>query len=289
MAIDSDITIANLVTEALKNAGRTSPSATQISDGTAYQFRRVKSDIALKSSRHEALKKQVVTVTVDGQSRYAWPTDAQYIKTVTLLEAPIDYTGTATAGASTTITLATALVVTDSTTLKGKFLVTTGGTGSLQIRQITNWVNATKVCTVDSAWTTNPDSTTTYMIATLHTKLYSGDKAVEWDTSPSPGLRGKSYGAALSGRELWLEHAPDGVYALWWDYYAHLDLLDNTSSVVLGHIRQYYSLWSQGLSAWFCQRYDEDRYTTELSVYNELLSLYQAEASHVTQMQPYDA
>lgn len=288
MAIDADITIANLVTEALKNAGRTSPSATQITDGTSYQFRRVKSDIALKSSRHEALKKQVVTVTVDGQSRYTWPTDAQYIKTVTLLEAPIDYTGTATAGASTTITLATALNVADSTTLKGKFLVTTGGTGSLQIRQITNWVNATKVCTVESAWTTTPDSSTTYMIATLHTKLYSSDKAVEWDTASNPGLRGKSYGAALSGRELWLEHAPDTVYALWWDYYAHLDLLDNTSSVMLGHIRQYYTLWSQGLSAWFCQRYDEDRYTTELSVYKELLELYGAEASHVTQMQPYD-
>lgn len=288
MAIDSDLTITNLVTEALKNAGRSNPTATQISEGTSYQFRRVKSDIALKSSRHEALKKQAVSVTVDGQSRYAWPTDAQYIKSVVLLEAPTDWMGTATAGGATSITLAASLSITDSADVKGRFLVTTGGTGSLQIKQITGWDNTTKVATVESAWVTNPASGTTYMIATDHRQLWSMDKAVEWDMVPNPGLRGKAYGGALSGREFWLSAVPDKVYVLWWDYYAHLDLLDNAGSVVLGHIRQYYTLWSQGLSTWFCQRYDEDRYPTELKVYDELLTLYQAEASHVTSMRPYD-
>ena len=285
MAIDSDITIANLVTEALKNAGRVSPSATQISEGTSYQFRRVKSDIALKSSRHEALKVQAVSVTVNGQSRYTWPTNAHLLKTVTLLTAPTDFIGTASAGASTTLTLSTAVVEADANNIIGKFLVTTGGTGSLQIRQVVNWNNTSKVATVESAWTTTPDNTTTYLLATSHRKLWSMDKATEWDTLPTPGTRGMPTVGAPSGREFWLNRAPDTTYVLWWDYYAHLDLLDNTSDTVLKHIRMYYTLWSQGLSAWFCQRYDEDRYQGELGVYNILLELYESEASKVNQLQ----
>lgn len=288
MAIDSDITIANLVTEALKNSGRTSPSAAQISDATAYQFRRVKSDIALRSSRHEVLKQQAITATVDGQQRYSWPTDAHYIKSVTLLDGPDEWRGTATAGASTTITLASSLDISDANELKGKFIVTTGGTGSLQIRQIVGWDNSTKVATVDTAWTTNPASGTTYLIASDHRWLWSEDKATEWDTMPNPGVRGKSYAGALTGREFWLEHAPDKVYALWWDYYAHMDLLDNAGPTILKHIRMYYTLWTQGLSVWLNQRYDEDRYQVELNVYNSLLSSYEGEAAKVTAMQPYD-
>jgi hypothetical protein len=288
MAIDSDLSIANLVTEALKGVGRVNPSATQISDATAYQFRRVKSDIALKSSRHSALQKQAVTPTVVGQSRYTWPTDAHYIKSVTLLEAPTEWVGTATAGASTSITLAAGLDISDATLIQGRFLVTTGGTGSSQIRQVTGWNNTSKVATVDSAWVTNPASGTTYLIATQHQILWSMDKTSAWDTQYTPGVMGKSYAGALVGKELWLEHAPEKIYGLWWDYWAHLDRLDNTSATVLGHIREYYTLWAQGLSVWLCQRYDEDRYPTELQVYQDLLSAYQTEASHVTAMQSFD-
>lgn len=288
MAIDGDITIANLVTQALKNAGRVAPSATQITEATAYQFRRVKSDIATKSSTHDALRTTAVNATVDGQQRYSWPTDAHIVNAVTLLDGPDEWRGTATAGASTTITLAAGLDVSDSNTLKGKYIVTTGGTGPNQIRQITGWNNSTKVATVESAWVTNPASGTTYLIASDHRKLWSLDKVSDWSTIVNPGSRGKSYGAAMAGRQIWLEHTPDKVYVLWWDYYAHLDLLDNAGDVMLKHIRMYYSLWSQGITAWLCQRYDEDRYQTEMSAYNALLELYGAEASHVVAMQPHD-
>jgi hypothetical protein len=72
-------------------------------------------------------------------------------------------TGTAQAGAATAITLAsTASAVNDY--YNGLNVTLTGGTGSGQSRQVVGYVGATKVATVDSAWGTNPDVTSTYRV-----------------------------------------------------------------------------------------------------------------------------
>jgi len=73
-------------------------------------------------------------------------------------------TGTAQAGASTTITLAAGASATDDF-YNGLFIELTGGTGSGQVRQITDYVGSTKVATVNAAWSTTPDNTSTYSIA----------------------------------------------------------------------------------------------------------------------------
>ena len=288
MAIDSDLSIANLVTEALKAAGRMNPTATAISEATAYQFRQVKADLAARGGRHYALLTNSVTATTAGLQRYPWPTAAREIQSVQILSGPEDWRGTAQGGASTTITLAASLSITDDETVLGKYLATTGGTGSNQIRQITGWDNSTKVATVDSAWTTTPDSTTTYLIVTDHRKIWSIDKPSVWDTNPAPAQRGRAYNGALVGRELWLDYTPDKVYVLWWNYWTHLDRLDNAGSVVLGHIREYYSTWHQGLVAKLCQRYQQIRYGTELQVYLNMLEAYQTEGATVSAMQSFD-
>lgn len=75
----------------------------------------------------------------------------------TLLAAAI--TGTATAGSSSTITLADATNV-----LPGMVIETTGGTGSGQERVVTAVDTGTDVVTVAPAWSTNPDATTTYSV-----------------------------------------------------------------------------------------------------------------------------
>ena len=73
------------------------------------------------------------------------------------------YADTAQAGASTTITLAAGESATDDF-FNGMLVRITGGTGSGQVRRITDYVGSTKVATVDSAWATNPDNTSTYRI-----------------------------------------------------------------------------------------------------------------------------
>lgn len=73
-------------------------------------------------------------------------------------------TGTTQASTPTTITLASSASATDSR--YNNFNITiTGGAGSGQTKIITGYVGSTKVATVNSAWSVNPDTTSTYSIA----------------------------------------------------------------------------------------------------------------------------
>jgi len=67
--------------------------------------------------------------------------------------------GTAQAGASTTITLASGASSTDNLYVGDIVLL-----GDGQCRVITGYVGSTKVATVDRAWTTNPSSSSTYVL-----------------------------------------------------------------------------------------------------------------------------
>lgn len=72
-------------------------------------------------------------------------------------------TGTAGAGANTTITLTGQSATND--VYNNMYVYITEGTGSGQVRKITDYVGATKVATVENAWTTNPDNTSVYIVA----------------------------------------------------------------------------------------------------------------------------
>ena len=82
-------------------------------------------------------------------------------------------TGTAAAGASSTITLAAG--ATDDMYV-GATIHITGGTGNGQSRVITDYVASTKVATVHKAWATTPDATSTYSISAnaAYTPVSSG-------------------------------------------------------------------------------------------------------------------
>lgn len=78
-------------------------------------------------------------------------------------------TGTAQAGTSTTITLKSTSSATNDY-YNGLYITITGGTGSGQIRTIEDYVGSTKVATVDRAWTTTPDNTSTYSLTSFTTE-----------------------------------------------------------------------------------------------------------------------
>lgn len=80
------------------------------------------------------------------------------------LRLPAIETGTAQAGAATTVTLASGASSVDDFYV-GMYVRTTGGTGSGQARKIIDYVGSTKVATVEG-WTTTPDATTTYEVLT---------------------------------------------------------------------------------------------------------------------------
>lgn len=100
--------------------------------------------------------------TTNGYARQQITRDATGWPTLALNIAA-DETGTAQAGANTTITLAAAASATNDFYV-GCIIETTGGTGPRQWNFCTAYVGSTKVATVSRQWTVNPDSTTTYKV-----------------------------------------------------------------------------------------------------------------------------
>jgi len=84
-------------------------------------------------------------------------------------------TGTAQAGAATTITLSVDETFPDDE-LNDYTIVIVDGTGVGQHNQITDYVESTKVATV-STWTTNPDATSVYEIYASHKYAIAGMRA----------------------------------------------------------------------------------------------------------------
>lgn len=74
------------------------------------------------------------------------------------------HAGTAQAGGASTITLASAASASNDA-YNGSTVTIVAGTGAGQTRIVTDYVGATRVATVDSAWTTQPDSTSRYDVS----------------------------------------------------------------------------------------------------------------------------
>lgn len=120
------------------------------------------------------------TITFDSVPKYAFNIDFHTNNSETLTPSAVSGnitltttsskhdTGTAQAGTSTTITLKSASNSTNDY-YNGLSISITGGTGSGQIRIIEDYVGSTKVVTVDRAWTTTPDNTSTYSITSWTT------------------------------------------------------------------------------------------------------------------------
>jgi len=72
-------------------------------------------------------------------------------------------TGTAQAGAATTVTLATGASAVDDF-YNGMCVEILSGSGVGEEKTITDYNGSTKVATVDTAWTTNPDSASVYVV-----------------------------------------------------------------------------------------------------------------------------
>jgi hypothetical protein len=77
-------------------------------------------------------------------------------------DTPVMTRGTASAGASTSITLVSPAVATTGYYV-GSLIKIFAGTGAGQTRAITAYTSG-RVATVDNAWTTNPDSTSQYAV-----------------------------------------------------------------------------------------------------------------------------
>lgn len=108
MAVPSNLTPTQIVTEALKWGGRTVPTSAQITDGLTLYMAAVKSDMHRVAPCHPSLLTQTTVPTQIGLSKYDWPVDAEEISSINLIDTRDEtgWTGSAQAGSSSSITLA---------------------------------------------------------------------------------------------------------------------------------------------------------------------------------------
>lgn len=133
-------------------------------------------ELQLADARFAVAGAKNLSITISGAADMA-QTDID----VALTEPDFLQSGTAAAGGASTITLATALGANDLPI--GCTIFIFAGTGAGQARTVVDYVNSTKVCTVDRAWTTAPDNTSQYVLTFRYL----------------PGLLAQTYGSLETG------------------------------------------------------------------------------------------
>lgn len=94
--------------------------------------------------------------------------------------------GTAQAGAASTITLASGASSTDNLYV-GQLVIITSGTGAGQTRRISSYVGSTKVATVSRSWVTNPDSTSVYSVIGIEAPITDSNLRTQIQPGTSTG------------------------------------------------------------------------------------------------------
>jgi len=280
MAVPSNLTPTQIVTEALKWGGRTVPTSAQVTDGLTLYMAAVKSDLHRVAPCHPSLLTQTTVPTQIGLSKYDWPVDAEEISSINLIDTRDEtgWTGTAQAGSSSSITLAAGF---DSAgiEMRGRYVHNTSPavTGKGQILTYDNTTKVAGLTTVDG---TAFAAATPYMI-----------EAMRWEvkkrTSYHMNAWEQSYELTrprqmiMRGRTGVFDKAPDRVYIMEWEYWAALDRLDDAGTVFLRHLREWNALYFQGIGIRVMTRFDEDRRNTETQIYNQMLAEYASTACNI--------
>lgn len=194
MAIATNPTLSGLVTEALKKAGHSAPTATQITRATDEWFQEILNDIwtaavAANNIRLKSLQETLIDVSILNTRTLDLPEDfeEEEDEAFTILDGT--HRDTAQAGGASSITLASDEDATQAE-VEGKFMLLTGGLGENGYRQAVSYDTSTKIALTDSAWDTTPDSTSTYLIVNKF-HLVEEDSLGDFygqSADPAPGI-----------------------------------------------------------------------------------------------------
>ncbi len=273
MAVPANPTVADICEKGLQRGGQYHPDADQQALAEEYFLQEVKADIMRVAPFNRLLALTATASTKLGQTRYAIPDDHNQSLSLYLLDAPDEYRGTAVSGTSFTLTVDSSFTLTRDELL-GKWIILTGnGTGTGQYRQILGFNSGLMQIVVDTDWTTNPASDTTFLIAKTRHCLYPDnfDEAYNRLQSQEPNVS-KPRRCALFNQEFYLYPPPDSShYGLVHHYYADLSKVDEASTLFIQLLREWRSLWIQGIAAYTMQRYDDERFMVTWNLYQSQL------------------
>lgn len=167
---------------------------------------------------------------------------------------PVYVTGTAQAGAASTITLASTASATDDE-YNGMLVRTTGGTGggagsgdySNQARVVIDYVGATKVATISGTWQTNPSSDTTYDL--LVTPEWAQAQGARILTAIPSTTAGNAGGIAIMSAALQVTANVSGITSSAMDTVlaTTVDMTGSTDKTVQDVFR---AAWAQAAGKW---------------------------------------
>lgn len=252
MTAPTDPTLATLCTEGWKKTG-TTPSASELSRAETEFFQEILNDIWTRSvltgnTRLKTLQTFITSVSVAGKRTIDLAEDFDEEFAIVILDGTLR--GTAQAGASGSITLASSETTLTASRGLGKYIFTTGGTGSNQLRQITDYNATTKVATVDAAWTTPPNATTTYLIVEQVHIIDEENQADEQDYY-LPATAGLPSFFSKYGRQIIFDKPFDlSTYGVLIRYYQHLNQVDTTegsTTLFTRILRSWRAVLTQGI------------------------------------------
>lgn len=271
MAVPTVPTLVTLAAEALKRAGILSPVAALTTRAQDLWIEEIKNDI-MRTARGRKLRPlftSSTTVTVNNKSRYACPPD--YFSDLSLEILDGANKGTATDGASGSITLAS------SVTVEGYNIIVTSGTGVGSMSQCTAFNTSTLVATISPNFTTAPANASTYTIVDTYTPLIMNPIERHRELiGTTIGLPERFYiMGSPSYHEFELDPVPDNgdyVYGIRMSYYANLMTLDLASTLMSTLYQRWRDIWLQGIYYRALREKSDDKYKDELIVYENMLA-----------------
>jgi len=241
-------TLVTLVDEGLNRAGIYSPDTAVTTRAEGLWMEEIKNDILVmaKGRKLKSLFTTSISVTVNNKSRYSNPTD--YFSDLSLEVLDGANKGTATGGASGSITLAS------SVTVEGYNILVTSGTGIGSMSQCTAFDTSTLIASVSPDFTTAPANGSTYsVIDTIYPLKQKPIREQRKQETAEMGVPEIFYPAPDADYgEFELYPVPDNgdyVFGLRMNYYANLMTLDLAGTLMATLYQRWRNIWLQGVYA----------------------------------------
>ncbi|MFQ5715024.1 MAG: hypothetical protein ACE5GU_13435 [Candidatus Scalinduaceae bacterium] len=285
MPIPSNPSILSLIQEGMKKAlGRTATSGEQARALDEWT-EEIKNEIWMESPTHELLENDTILLTTSGIQNYSIASnisDFESLHSMVLLDG--DVRDTAQTGGNNTITLS-ADDSSDEAGRTGREILLIANTGSGQLRTIIQYNSSTKVATVDSNWTTNPDSTTEYVVLSDYVDLWNQDEKSS-NLYLSRTNKDRPSKISIYKDQIRLFDVPDKIYGLKVNYWVNIQQVDTDSTAYTKMLRKWRSLFTEGFYIKALQDDDDPRYIQELPIYSNMISKITSRSLQVGQVKP---
>ena len=278
MAAPTSPTLVSIVTEALKKAGWANPTTDTKAPYTRARdewMGEIKNDIWTITKKLKSLQTKDILTTTNGRVQYSMPTDYSSDLLGQVMEGSVY--GTATGGASKSITLAAA--DTSGSDIIGKEILIYAGTGINQTSYITAFNTTTKVATVSPDWSVTPVSGDSYMLIDTYYPLLPTHLWVSEGIQHS-ALRDRPshyniLGNATTG-DMLLYPSPYRTSAIPYGikrrYYANLMTLDLAGTLMSTLYQNWRNVFVQGLFYKALVDMDDTRQDAAKQTYNKYLT-----------------